>query len=224
MRKLRLIIIAVLAFQLWIQSANAQIIASKEEREALKMVSEVSKLMKEGKDVEAEKLLLEANEVYPLPYNLGGLAEKKAKEGDLNGANKLWDIAFIRLKKYGLTNKNFNRLLIKDTYINMYVNSMQMNSTYNNAAMVIKIAKNYLSEPFVKSNYYTDAILNMAALSSFTLEDVESMKYFYNAAVLHKSEREIFTLNVYLLIADKKYDEAISILNVAADKGAGFLY
>lgn len=188
------------------------------EREALKLAKEADKLRREGKFFEADKMLLSANDMYPIPLILDAAAKEKLKLGDIKTANVFWNAAIARLKQ---SEKNDSRIEL------IYLHQINDNFSSGDSMFAILLAKDYLkwmdANDSKTAKAYFEGIVYNAVEHSFYIEDAESIKIFYDAAVKYKSNAGMFIGKSFLLLIEKKYDEAILFLNDKAENGAGFM-
>ncbi|HMI01222.1 MAG TPA: caspase family protein [Pedobacter sp.] len=222
MRLYQLVFILLL---IWLQSGNLEAqaqIAGKTEKDANALIKQSEKLRREEKELQADKLLLEANEIYPVAAHLNEVALNKAKTGDINGANKIWSALFSSLKEYAVDHKSYNRLDIKSNFAIYYGAQITNNATYGSPKVVVQVSKDYLEQIDGRSTAYIDGIIYSAAEYAFLMGDFESVRYFNDAAKRLNSKLGLFITNVYILLADQKYDEALAILKDAAANGANF--
>lgn len=169
------------------------------EREALKVVKEADKLRREEKIFEADKMLLSANNIYPIPQILDAAAKEKLKLGDVKTANVFWDAAIARLKQ---SKKIDNKLIVVIYYMQIIGNFSSGDSMY-----AILLAKENLKLmdgiDSKTAKAYFEGIVSNAIEYSFYSEDAESIKIFYDAAVKYQSNVGIFLGKTYLLLIEK---------------------
>ena len=222
--------------------------SEKEESRARKDAEKIGKkakgLWKDEQYAEAEKLYYQASQLYPLEYwGLNELAALKMDLGDITGANKVWDDRIrslsAKLKSYLLFQHDIDAFVWQT-----YYNKIKANLEKGSAEIAVKTTVEVLRNPPSKVLFGTETKLfsstpsSMAGLSSlfmdlseaaFQLEDKESLQYFYQLIptfdannMFHGDKAALYFVDVFLKCLNGKFDDAITILSEAADKGAGF--
>ncbi|RZL45360.1 MAG: hypothetical protein EOP00_17605 [Pedobacter sp.] len=198
---------------------------SKDEFEALNMAKQSEKLRKEGKVLDADKMLFAGNDLFPIPFYLDEAAKNKMKIGDIKGANLLWNATILKLKDYSLKNKTIGTAKVEDLLGVYYYYQINENVSSGDAAVGVKVTVNFIND--IANDLATkrnlEAIIYQASENAYFLNDVKSLQSFYDASIKIKSARGEFTSKAYLLLLEKKYDEAIILLNNVAEKGTGFM-
>ncbi|MES2828451.1 MAG: caspase family protein [Bacteroidota bacterium] len=203
MRKFALLVLVLIPHILLAQSA---------ENRMLQMVVESNQLRKTGSIVAADQKLLAANEIYPA-ISTSTIANQKLAEGDLMGANILWNAWIKSLKRHGLQNRKLSNLVINEHL--HYIYAAQINANFKNHDFKtgIEVSLQYLKEiPIIKTSVYTKDIIETGLEYSFNLGNLSGINAFGDAAGQLKFEKSVFLANLYTLIVQRKYDEAIGIL------------
>ncbi|WP_285058851.1 caspase family protein [Pedobacter ginsengisoli] len=197
----------------------------KAETDAMAIIKGAEKLRKDGRVLEADKMVFDANEAYPLPFSLDEIARDKLKLGDVKGANKLWDAAIYRIRQLAVNKEPYNGQKASNTLGYLYYSQINSNFTSGDTKIGVEVTCNFvkdINDGFAaKTNF--EAIVFLAVENAYLLNDFNSLKLLYDTSVKIGSERGTVTAKAYLLISEKKYDEAISYLNDIAEKGAGFM-
>jgi tetratricopeptide (TPR) repeat protein len=93
-----LVIILSLPAQAYSQESRAESV--KKYKVAFKLHKEVTATIKSGDLGKAEKLYLEAFNSYPVYYKIDELPRVMLKEGNVKGANRLWEVALKAFQRY----------------------------------------------------------------------------------------------------------------------------
>jgi tetratricopeptide (TPR) repeat protein len=200
-------------------------IKGNEEIAALEMASNSEKLRKEGKIFEADKLLLSANELFPLPFKVNEVALSKMKIGDVKSANNFWNLLILKLKNYRITNKTLANSKISDLLGVYYYTQINSNFSTGDAAIGVNVTVDFINDitKELADKRNLEAIIYQASENAYFLNDAQSLQTYYDGSKKINSSRGEFTSKAYLLLLDKKYDEAIVLLNNVAENGAGFM-
>ncbi|MDB5012936.1 MAG: hypothetical protein JWQ25_1138 [Daejeonella sp.] len=202
---------------------------SKEAREAIAITDEADRLLKAGKTLEAEKMLLEANENYPM-IRLAHIAGQKMRNGDIKEANKFYDAFLKSLTKYGVDHKTYDPMqsYTKNAIDGSYYSQINDNFQTGDPATGIRAAIDFMQSQLKGSiNGFTSdakkAIFYQAVEMCYYVNDLKSLNALKEIGEKAEYNPIIFQSKVFGLLLEKKYDEAITLLNTTAEKGAGFM-
>jgi tetratricopeptide (TPR) repeat protein len=203
---------------------------SKEARGAIAITDEADRLLKAGKAIEAEKMLLEANENFPM-IRLAQIASQKMKNGDIKEANKLYDIFLKRLTIYGVDHKSYEPYTqgyTRHAIDYFYYSQINDNFQFGDPATGIRAAIDFMQSQLKGSiNGFTSdtkkVIFYRVVEMCYYVNDLKSLNTLKEIGEKAEYDPIIFQSKVFGLLVEKKYDEAISLLNTTAKNGAGFM-
>jgi tetratricopeptide (TPR) repeat protein len=200
---------------------------SKEAKEADEITEKSDRLRKAGKIIEAEKLLIEANEKYPI-VRLGQLAGEKMKNGDVKEANRFYDLFITSLKTFSIDHKNFTSTNTSKQAIE-FVYQMQINDNFliGDPSVGIRAAIDYLQSQ-LKGSINTDmekGIFTQSLQMCYYTNDLESLKIIKAIGDKAGFKQGMFHGKIFQLLLERKYDEVITILtNTISSGGENFMY
>jgi tetratricopeptide (TPR) repeat protein len=214
MRRELLLLVAVLIST---QNLIAQVYG-----DSRQLIKQYEQLTRDGKILEADKLILEANERTPV-YELNSYAKEKIKTGDIKGANKYWDALIgSLLRKLPPGHVSDKASIVQQQLEHHFFSQVFENNSYGSTVVAVRVAKEYFKlvggKPIFQSYFYY--ILNFGIYNSHSFNDVESLKEFSDIAINSKHPIFIFNARFNLLLTENKFEEAIVMLkNTAAGIG-----
>ncbi|MDB5014605.1 MAG: Caspase protein [Daejeonella sp.] len=206
--------------------ANAQAIggvsSNNGSKEAKKLVSEASKLWKQEKYTEAEKLYYKANTLSPGSEIILDLAKLKIELNDIKGADKVCEQGINTLIAHN-THLDPQTLIYEKMAI--YFFKINNNLKIGDPATAVKDTKQCiddLGKDFPGKVY--ENLLVDASATAFYLSDISSLQIFHSFVESMDMKRAVFVSDIYIKLSEKKYLETIKILKDAAENGAGFMF
>ncbi|HMI01223.1 MAG TPA: caspase family protein [Pedobacter sp.] len=192
-------------------------------KEGKALNAKIDHLRKEGKTLEAEKLLFESNEKFP-NEKLDWIANEKLNTGDIKGANKCWDALIASAEREWSTTKDKEVKATLEIFLDQpfYNHQAVGNLTIGDPAVGIRAAIGHLRFGTRKSfSHYQKVSCKLAIGVCYQTNDLESLKTIKSLSEKAGHERGIFESKIYSLLIEKKYDEVIA-LNAAGTKGEDY--
>jgi tetratricopeptide (TPR) repeat protein len=209
---------------------------NKKMAEASKLAKQAERLWKDEKYSEAEKLYYESLSVFPLHTQLCEFAERKMKLGDVNGANKIWTALAESIKSQPENVTGYGGLMgamlmanqpLRFVYADMANNNFRSGDAATGIEAAVKCIELYSGG---KPDDLFVTIIRDASRVALSIGDKISLQKLNDiSSTLKKNMGNQAKLGVtitdlYLLILNEKYDEAIVRLEDLIEGKSEFMF
>ncbi len=199
-------------------------------QEASKLNNQAAKLWNKGERSEAEKLFFKAHDIYYVVNGLRLLADYKMSDGDINGANRCFDMVIKKLESYKGQVMIYNigtgwsssyvYTPTHDIIVTVWGNKAAANYQKGDMDIALKSYRVYFDMGG------DEAVLPAAYNAAFYGDDKEALKGFMKdlEKSSSKNKKHLKFADAFLDILNKDYTTAINKLLIIEDDGGGFAY